>query len=465
MPVSAVRAFGMSRRTDRCFIRPECREWLEAAGLRTAADFLSLPGVVVSGHIGRNVSRIEIAGATAYLKREHHVRIRDRFRSWRDGFGWQSVSAREAAVLRRLDEYQLPGPRWLAHGEAGGTAFLLVAAVEGAVDLRSVRHSGRSLPERLGRVVARLHAAGVDQPDLFAKHILIQPDTDRITILDWQRAVLRAAVPWRARIRTLAALVATVGEVEFRPDAVNRLVAAYRAAAAALGGRIPSPVRLAREVDRQVASLVRRRGIRSQRAPAVVQELVRIAGETVCAIPGVASELGTREAIARLYDPAGDGSLVTLSAGRTGVLRVRAGGLRAARWLAALRGRAWRSPELRVARLLFHLERFSIPGPKLLAYGQRSAGFHAAGSFVLYEPRTAGPLRAGDRPAAGELLARLHAVGCRLTGVGDEGGPFGVEGGAVVVRDIGSLRLVRAVSARQARRDMTRLETYFAGCR
>src|SRR5205085_402658 len=106
----------------------------DALGLRTARDFLDLPGVVVSGHVGRNVSRVDLGGTTAYLKREHRVRLRDRTRSWRDGFGWASISAREAAVLRWLEENGLPGPKPLAVGEADGRAFLLLAAADGMVE-------------------------------------------------------------------------------------------------------------------------------------------------------------------------------------------------------------------------------------------------------------------------------------------------------------------------------------------
>src|SRR3954467_8971569 len=123
MPGSLLRLFRLSRRRGRCHIRSESRDWLETLGLRTARDFLALPGVVVSGHVGRNVSRVDLGGTTAYLKREHRVRVRDRFRSWLDGFGWSSISAREAAVLCRLDEHGLPGPKGLAYGEADGQAF------------------------------------------------------------------------------------------------------------------------------------------------------------------------------------------------------------------------------------------------------------------------------------------------------------------------------------------------------
>lgn len=465
MPVSGLRTFRLTPAAERYTVRPECRDWLDAAGLRTATDFLTLPGVVVSGHVGRNVSRVEIAGTTAYLKREHRVRVRDRFRAWRDGFGWQSVSAREAAVLRRLDGHQLPGPKWLAYGEAGGVAFLLVAAAEGENDLRSVPRLPASHAARLGLVIARLHAAGVDQPDLFAKHVLIRPDTGRFTILDWQRAVLRETVPWAARVRSLAALRATAGGAAFSAHMWTELLSAYLAEAGTAGGRVPSLGHLAGQVDGLARSLARRPGFRLHRPTAVPQELVRIDGETVCAVPAVATELAGPEAIARLYDPANDGMRLSLRQGRMGVLGVRRTRLPFGRWWATVRGRVWRSPELRVARLLFHLERFQIPAPKLLAYGQRPSVAGPAGSFVLSEPGRSRPIRCEDGDRVRELLDRLHVAGCRLTGLGRDGQPFGMDGETPVIRDAGYIRLCRWVTRRQARRDFARLDAFFAGCR
>src|SRR5215471_6840019 len=102
MPVSAPRWHWRARPNAHCWVSPDHRDWLESLGLRAASDFLALPGIVVSGHVGRNVSRVDLGDMTAYLKREHRIRLRDRFRSWQDGFGWASLSAREAAVLGRL---------------------------------------------------------------------------------------------------------------------------------------------------------------------------------------------------------------------------------------------------------------------------------------------------------------------------------------------------------------------------
>lgn len=450
MPANALRGLRPFTRTGSCVLRPECRYWLAVHGLVAAHDFLALPGVVVSGHVGRNVSRVQIGGRTAYLKREHRVRWRDRFRSWRDGFGWASVSAREAAVLRHLDEHRLPGPRWLAYGEADGEAFLLLEAAERAIDLRAIDRLSDALADRLGNTVARLHAAGVDQPDLFAKHILVRPDTNKLTILDWQRATLRDQVSRRQRVRGLAALRTTWGDAA--GPAWDRLLAAYAKVA-----NLPTTL-LRRAVESRADALARRPGIRRQLTPAPAQDLVRIGGETVCAIPRIARLVDHPDSITALYDPTHDGR--DLFGGRLHVSRYR---LPFARWWAAVRGRAWRSPELKTARLLFHLERHRIPAPKLLAYGQMAPALRPAVSFVLWEPIPSRPPTPADRDVLKALLARLHEAGCCLRQIGPAGEPFGMVGSGAVVTDVRCLHLARRLTARQQRRDFARLEAFFRG--
>jgi hypothetical protein len=147
------------------------------------------------------------------------------------------------------------------------------------------------------------------------------------------------------------------------------------------------------------------------------------------------------------------------------MLRVRRSRLPLRRWWAALRGRAWRSPELRVARLLFHLERHGIPAPKMFAYGQTVPRMAPAGSFLLSEVVSAGPVGPGAELAVGKLLDRLHAAGCRLIDLGPAGEPFGVVDGRVVVSDITRLRLTKGPTRRQTAGDRARVAAYFRGLR
>src|SRR5207302_2205599 len=148
---------------------------------------LGLPGEVVGGQPDGHVVRVAVGWGgrrvVAFLKREHRVPLRDRLTNLRDGYGWVSKSEREGRLLRDLRRAALPVPRWLAHGEDGhGRAFLLVRAVPGAVDLRAfLARVGdwrptlrRELAHRLGVLLARVHAAGFDCPDLSSKHVLVR---------------------------------------------------------------------------------------------------------------------------------------------------------------------------------------------------------------------------------------------------------------------------------------------------
>jgi tRNA A-37 threonylcarbamoyl transferase component Bud32 len=464
-----VEALSLSRfrmGSNRFQVRPDSRDWLASNGLIGADDFLQLPGIVVSGHVGRNVSRVDIGGRTAYLKREHRVRWRDRFRSWHMGFGWSSVSAREVAVLRRLEECWLPGPKWLACGESAGQAFLLVAAAKTAVDLQNIDEVSDDLASQIGREIARIHAAGIDQPDLFAKHILVNRDSGQLTILDWQRAKLRSRIPLHDRIRTLASLRATTADGAFGLNAWQRLLVAYRDTAGESGFAVPEVQVLAARIDGLRQALAHRPGIRSQARPSIAQELIRIEGETVCAIPSVAAELKNSEVIATLYDLNNDECPLPLSGGRVGILQVGRYARTLARSWAAIGGKNWRAPEVQAARLLFHLERFGVPGPKLLAYGQIVRRLRSARSFLLFEATKATrPLLKRDRVAAQQLMTRLHEIGCHLGGALNADSPFAMDGDAAVVSDVAGLRLVRRVTAEQARRDFARVDAFFAGAK
>ena len=77
--------------------------------------------------------------------------------------------------------------------------------------------------------------------------------------------------------------------------------------------------------------------------------------------------------IAFLYDPTNDGRPFRLRDGRTATLRVRRYANPLPRWALAARGKAWRSDELKTARLLFQLERHGIGAPRLRTALTRSA--------------------------------------------------------------------------------------------
>src|SRR5439155_12885796 len=103
-------------------------------------------------------------------------------------------------------------------GGIGRRAFVLVRALPGYRDLRAVLNDEpttwrrRLLARRLGRLLARVHAAGFDMPDLLAKHVLVHPRTLRPVLIDWARARPRSRLSTHQRTRDLARLQASLPE-------------------------------------------------------------------------------------------------------------------------------------------------------------------------------------------------------------------------------------------------------------
>jgi tRNA A-37 threonylcarbamoyl transferase component Bud32 len=445
---ASVRTLEIDRRRQapdidpRLSVNPSARDAFRALGLTSPEAFLAIPGEIVSGHPDRHVMQITLGnGRVGYLKREHRIRWRERFRNWRAGYGWVCKSVREGQTLQYLESLGFPGPKWLAFGEDGaGRAFLLVEEVANAADLRRLARSLVPLDYlaiRLGRFCAELHDAGFDHPDLYAKHFLIDPASDIITLLDWQRTAIRDWVSWPQRTRALAALLATLPARQAKAIESERAQARFlwayrRTVRASHKTSVPSFARLARQVRTEAKRLERRRGVREQRQPPLPdasQRLVWLDGDALCAIPAVANDLRWPAVQAALYDPSRNGTELVLTGDRRARLQVATNGYSAGRLWAWLRGKAWRSPELRKARLLFHLERHHVAAPKLLAFGQRLGGMGGA-AFLLHEatPADAVPLRsalaeanAEERAALldslAEMLGRLHEAGCEAIAI------------------------------------------------
>lgn len=442
-------------------------------GLTTAAAFLDLAGEIVSGHPDRHVVRIELPGAAHafYLKRQHVVGWREKLRNWWAGFGAVSRCEREGQLLQQLQARQLPAPRWAAFGAAGGRAFLLVEEVPQAVELRQLLADNRLSPaerhrlaRRLGQALAAVHAAGFTTPELSAKHVWVNRASLAVTFLDWP-AAQRKTVPEAERIEPLAALHASVAAELASPRQRLRVLRAY--------GEISDVARIQQRAQR----LLQRRSIRDQRlapvpaAPAAAaQRLVWLAGEAVCAIPEVAAQWPRPVIAPPFYGPpapgrAHGGEYRLEWANRPAVLaRGRAfapwGRLRA--WWRAV---PWRSPGATAARVLFHLERYGLAAPRLLAFGQRWVGRTGAEWFVLYEPVRGTPLREQWTWATAkqrqrlrgwlvEYLTRLHDAGVVVV---DPATAFVADASGVALATPLAVRLVRAVDERRRRRDLRRV--------
>ncbi len=434
-------------------VSPAFAELFARLGLTCAAAFLELPGEVVSGHADRHVLRVHLPGAGAfYLKRQHVVGWREKLRNRAAGFGWSSRCEREAEVLEQLEAAKLPAPRWAASGTHRGRAFLLVEEVAGAVELRALLSDSvmsltqrRALAARLGAAAAAVHAAGFATPDLSAKHVLVHPRTLTVTFLDWQSATL--GVTDTARADALGALHASLAESLASPTERMRMLSAYRDALAIPPGFV-SAIRTA------AARHAKRRSVRDQLAPAAPQRLVWLAGEAVCAIPEIAAEWPRPALAPPYYGPGSDGASRVRFAGRDAVLVRGRSSAPLGRLRAALRSTPWRSPGVTAGRVLFHLQRYGVPAPQLLAFGQRLTSATRAEWFALYEAPPGLPLQewrhtasSAERRAAFDEVVRcldaLHAAGCVLA---DPQAAFAVCEGRVSVADPRAVRIVKRVT-------------------
>lgn len=462
---------------SRVSVSPEMRLSFASHGLNTPEDFLAMPGEIVSGHPDRHVMRVVLDdGHVCYLKREHRIRWRDQFSNWRAGYGWISKSVREGHTLQYLNSLGFPGPKWLAFGEDGkGRAFLLVDEVGGAVELPRLLQTVVNLRDwaiRLGRFCAELHEAGFDHRDLYAKHFLINRDSDAISLLDWQRTEKQECVSWAQRMRALATLLATLPALESGPFARERFAAtllwAYRCVArGAHRNGVPRFSTFARRIRSEVSRLERRRGIREQQQrplPEKSQRLVWLEGEAVCAISEVAEELRWPAVRKALYDPSRDQTTLMLSGNRSSRLEVSRHYSWRERAVAWLRGKSWRAPEMRKARLLFHLERHHVAAPRLLAFGQRFSGWRCD-AFILHETAPAGavPLpfalsaRNSDEQTVlldelVELIRRLHDAGCEISSVDH----IVADGATLRVGNPWGLVFRKHLSARSKKNDLRR---------
>jgi hypothetical protein len=437
-------------------INPRYRELCEQHGLAAAEDFLALPAVIISGHPNRHVTRIVIGNGptalVAYLKREHRISWGERLRNAWSGFGLVSRSSREASVLRKLEQSGIGCPEEIAVGEdPHGRGFLLLSDMAGAVELRHYLRDRQLLPERrrdrfarkLGKALAHLHNLGFDHPDLYSKHVFIDPARQTIRFVDWQRSRPRNVIGWRRRWRDLAALGATLDD-DLMPQR-ERILCLRAYLRECRVRKVVRPSGLLHSAYRILAlqrRLLRRRRIRELREVPLTsgcQDLVWRDGEGLCLTPEFQAVLQGKFPdwlwLANL--PSGlfqseVNTTVDIAEGRKALLVRRRERCSFGRLWSWLRSRRHTSPEIRQAGLLFRLQRYRIPGPRVLAFGQRLRFPGKVESFLLTECASeATPLRRwlreqiGSTPdvsrerrrlihEAGSFLRRMHEAGCYL---------------------------------------------------
>ncbi len=478
-------------------IHPNYQQALTDAGMRTAEDILRLKSIVFCGHPGRNVARARLQTSMGELhlliKREHSVQLKERLDSMANGFGFASKAKREAMTLSSVRNAGIPAPEWIAHGEDGsGCAFLVLRECTAAIDLRAhlrqLTHSAdrEAWARRLGRMIAAIHEAGFDHPDLYAKHILVM-DHGSLSVIDWQRTSVARTVPWKARLRSLALLHATLEASLASMAERRRFLAAYLAACRRNGTQTPMRRIIDETIRDQAARISKRRRLRELvNAPSRKTEpgLIWRDGEALCVTaeldekirdvipPYLAlANLPARPLNLRLQEAVqveGVGAAELTRSRRISLIQPLHRSIRKTRKT---------SPELRLAGVIYRLERLGLPVGKVLAFGQRYSSLCATESFLLRERRLClAPQVWLDANSAssstktrwqliresGSLLRKLHNANFYL-GVG--AGP--TLDGLFAIEDDGQARLVidnagmllsrRRESNELARRNLRRL--------
>lgn len=407
-------------------------------GLTKPEDFLNLSGVVQSGHPNRHVLQLKLGHGsqtrTVYLKKEHVVPRKDRWNNFWEGFGFISKSTREYEVLQQLRKLDIGCPQPMAVGEdEQGRAFLLLESWEKSISLpRFLRNACRWEKYRvlwhLGRAIARMHNAGCNHPDLYSKHILVHSETNSFCFLDWQRSRHKFDVSWDCRSRDLAALHATVSEESADAKARLLLLDGYlqQCQEELPEKEIPSRPIFAKQIEAKAEKLLRRRRIVELRKDVDVQadqQLIWVDGERLCLRKKFYDQIGGKTPQV-LHDL----SALSPAPGWSRLdWRDIQGQLYFARKSVKSMG-AWQgwksvtaiSQDVKIAGLIFRLQRFGVKTPELLAMGHRKVGQLVEECFVLVKPMSgAVPLQCWrDRPGRklpseqiGQMLRQIHDSG------------------------------------------------------
>ncbi len=214
------------------WVDPDHQSHLHQQGLDNLHALLTRADVevVATGNRGRETVRVALKFGNetrfVYLKRERRIALKDLARHLFSLGGWWTKARAEFSVLQRLRAAGIDCPRPIACMQQGifrPKGCLLLADLgamlplaehlsEGLIDADVTRRA--RFFRCFGSEIARLHATGVSQPDLHSSHIVVANRGDgwRFAFLDFQRSRVFRRLPISARVRDLAALLATLSE-------------------------------------------------------------------------------------------------------------------------------------------------------------------------------------------------------------------------------------------------------------
>ena len=433
-------------------IRPSKRAMLFSQGIEKAEDVFNLEGIRVTGHgwkTGRHVSSVTLGNgkneARAFLKKEHN-------RGWAKTILAHSAGVlHEARILKALEHEGIPAPLWVAVGKTClGHSFLLVEEIPDTVNLKTYfaeqrsRNQRKEVLRRLAWVLARMHTLGFSHVDLYSKHVLVNPETRMVYLLDWQRSFRMRDLPWNLRSGNLARLHATLDESILRPREKLAFLTSYLEATAHFSqgnSNLPLFHLLALDIDREAIRLLSYRHVREKRNTQVAlqpQNWIFLEKQNlfVTSICSEDEKLHLDQLLLEAKKLQVSGKVVLRKTMPCGDSELRLQ-YRNISWFESLffsyfKSRKAKAPEYSHAAILYKIQRHGVCTGKILALGIRKKNFFSQESFLLTrEPAKTLPLyewfQQGTSAeilgrqqmvfeAMGRMLAKVHSSGCYLKG-------------------------------------------------
>jgi tRNA A-37 threonylcarbamoyl transferase component Bud32 len=225
------------------FVNKDFSEFLDASGLHSFDDFMRLDGMVVKSAVReRSTHRLDLAGATVYIKKHFFPGIREILKNLlRLQFPvgalqeWQALLAFHAHNIPTMIPICAGSKPLLWRIEKG--SFLLTEDLGEASRLDDFLKLNSAIPSRgkmletkkrilenLADVTRKMHSAGINHRDYYLCHILMD-DREQLYVIDLHRVNVREKVGQRWMVKDLAALLFSSLEV---PVTLGQRLAFYK---------------------------------------------------------------------------------------------------------------------------------------------------------------------------------------------------------------------------------------------
>ena len=211
---------------------------------------MMLDGELVRSAQRRQTLRCQLGGRFYYLKRHKGIGWHEYFKEL-SNFHQPIISAmNEQRAIAAVHECGLATMVCVAYGERGLSpvaldSFIVTESLEGTVNLEQycanwaehtpTLHSKRWLLHSVATIAKTMHEAGINHRDFYLCHFQLDADFEEqlkdkeppIYLMDLHRAQIRNKVPWRWRVKDIAALYFSAINIGLSQRDVLRFVRIY----------------------------------------------------------------------------------------------------------------------------------------------------------------------------------------------------------------------------------------------